>query len=98
MARKEEIQKKAKDIAKVNRLAYPEVAIEQGFISGAEWADANPVHYDGKAYLYVLNKGVEQGRGEMLEKAVEWLKEHGKDYWWDVTEQSLEDFRKAMEE
>lgn len=42
-----------------------------GFETGAEWADANPVHYDGKAYLYVLHKGVEQGRREMLENALD---------------------------
>ena len=54
--------------------------------------------YHVQALLHVLKKGSQFGKKEMLEKAIEWLKEHGKDYWWDVTEQSLEDFRKAMEE
>lgn len=50
------------------------------------------------------NKPQEEGYTEyirkdaFIEKAIEWLEEHGKDYWWDMTEQSLEDFRKAMEE
>ena len=39
MTRREEIEKKAKDIAKANRLAYSEIAVEQGFVCGAQWAD-----------------------------------------------------------
>lgn len=45
-----------------------------GFIEGAVWADKNPIHYDGQAMLYVLHKGVEQGKKAMLEKAIEWLR------------------------
>ena len=68
------------------------------FLAGAEWADANPVHYDGKAYLYVLHKGVEQGRREMLDEVCEWLKENGTLYWWDEEDdEGLNDLRKAME-
>lgn len=39
MTRKQEIIMQAKATAKVNRLAYPMYAIEEGFVSGAEWAD-----------------------------------------------------------
>lgn len=38
MTREEEIIRAAKADAKANRLAYPEVAIEHGFVHGAEWA------------------------------------------------------------
>lgn len=50
--------------------------------------------------LHVLEKGVEQGKREMLDKACEWLKE------WDAyrvcieghKDWFIEQFRKAMEE
>lgn len=62
------------------------------------WADEHPIHYDGKAYLYVLHKGVEQGRKEMLDEVCEWLKENGTLYWWDEEDdEGLNDLRKAME-
>ena len=50
--------------------------IRLAIIDGALWADEHPVHYDGKAYLYVLHKGVEQGKKEMLKKICEWLYEN----------------------
>ena len=36
------------------------------FRRGAKWADEHPVDYGGKAMLHVLNKGVEQGKKEIL--------------------------------
>lgn len=44
------------------------------FLAGAEWADENPIHYDGKAYLYVLHKGVEQGKKEIIDKVKNLIK------------------------
>lgn len=76
------------------------------FKAGAEWADVNPVHYDGKAYLYVLNKGVEQGKKEMLDEVCKWLEEHlanffGESYIYeepDTLDRCLKSMKKAMEE
>lgn len=56
--------------------------------------------YNGKAMLHVLEKGVEQGRRELIDKACEWLKK------WDAYRVCLEgnkdwfieQFRKAMKE
>lgn len=39
------------------------------------WADEHPIHYDGKAYLYVLHKGVEQGKKEIIDKIKSLIKE-----------------------
>lgn len=50
--------------------------VEKAFIAGARWADEHPIHYDGKAYLYVLHKGVEQGKREMLDKVCDFIKEN----------------------
>lgn len=55
---------------------------------------------NGKAMLHVLEKGVEQGRRELIDKACEWLKK------WDAYRVCLEgnkdwfieQFRKAMKE
>lgn len=76
MTRKEEIVDAAKKAAEeVYSYTFQGMDDLIGlFKAGAEWADAHPVHYDGKAYLYVLHKGVEQGKEEMLEKAIEWLR------------------------
>jgi hypothetical protein len=48
---------------------------QKPFMDGALWADQNPINYDGKAMLHVLNKGAAIGRSEMLDKACEWLEE-----------------------
>lgn len=47
-----------------------------GFITGAEWADAHPTSYDGKAMLYVNNKSHENGYKEAVNKACDWLYAH----------------------
>ena len=62
--------------------------------------------YNGKAMLYVLTKGVEQGKREMLDKACEWLKSNLYDYAGEDDKRNIvpfddaifEDFKKAMEE
>ena len=56
--------------------------------------------YNGRAMLHVLEKGVEQGRRELIDKACEWLKK------WDAYRVCLEgrkdwfieQFKKAMKE
>jgi hypothetical protein len=56
--------------------------------------------YNGKAMLHVLEKGVEQGRRELIDKACKWLKK------WDAYRVCLEgrkdwfieQFKKAMKE
>jgi hypothetical protein len=70
MKRKEEIEMQAEMDAKANRLAYPELAVKQGFIRGATWSDENP---DGKMLLHVLEKGVKQGKREMLDKVCDFI-------------------------
>lgn len=52
---------------------YDIVDIKKAFEAGAEWADANPANYKGKAMLHVLSKGVGQGKRETLDKVCEWL-------------------------
>lgn len=44
-----------------------------GFLEGAVWSDEHPIHYDGQAMLHVLQKGVKQGKKEMLDRVIEWL-------------------------
>lgn len=39
MTREDEILYAAKASARLNRLAYSEIAVEQGFVCGAQWAD-----------------------------------------------------------
>jgi alpha-L-arabinofuranosidase len=72
MTRREEIEKVAMEYASP-MTEKDEMLKYDAFKSGAKWADTYPVHYDGKAYIYVLNKGVEQGRREMLDEVCEWL-------------------------
>lgn len=36
------------------------------------WADENPINYDGKAMLHVLNKSAEQAKKLIITKACEW--------------------------
>lgn len=74
------------------------------WVAGAEWADAHPVHYDGKAYLYVLHKGVEQGKKEMLDKAIEWLRNETMGLLlqpkenYELVQEFVDCFKEAMEE
>lgn len=66
------------------------------FKEGVKWADENP---DGKMFLYVLGKGVKQGKREMLDKTCEWLENNLLNYWQQANTDSskfIEDFRKAM--
>ena len=54
--------------------------------------------YHAQALFHVLNKGVEQGRKEMLDEVCDWLKENGTHYWWDEEDDDgINDLRKAME-
>ena len=81
--------------------------VNPSFIAGAEWADKNPVHYDGKAMLYVLHKGVKQGKQEMLEEVCKYIKEklyhawintsNGNTYRTKSTELFIKNLKKAME-
>ena len=66
------------------------------------------VDLDGdKELLYVLNKGVEQGKKEMLNKVCDWLKDNAIDYMTYIiskgyeslnVEKMIEDLCKEMEE
>ena len=72
---------------------------QKPFMDGALWADQNPVNYDGKAMLHVLNKGAAIGRREMLDKACEWLNNfYNEDTHSYLVKEDIEGFRKAMEE
>jgi hypothetical protein len=66
MTREEEILQQAKAYAKANRLAYPEVAIEHGFIHGAEWADEHPVR---NTFACISLVSAEQAKKQMIDKA-----------------------------
>ena len=71
---------------------------KESFRQGIEWADENPINYDGKAMFHVLHKGAAIGMREMLDKACEWL-EHRQVIDLEVPniEKFINDFRKAME-
>ena len=69
MTREEEILQQAKAYAKANRLAYPEVAIEHGFIHGAEWADEHPVR---NTFACISLVSAEQAKKQMIDRACEW--------------------------
>lgn len=96
MTRIEEIEKAAREYNDDD----DDLQKYEAFKSGAKWADTYPIHYDGKAYLYVLHKGVEQGKKEMLEKACEWLYEYCRYGCCEYIEKNdfINDFKKAMEE
>ena len=90
MTRKEQIEQAVQE-------AFLKSGIDkESFRQGIEWADQNPVNYDGKAMLHVLNKGAAIGRREMLDKACEWMNE----FLWSSKPlyQLIEDFKQAMEE
>jgi hypothetical protein len=48
--------------------------------------------YNGKAMLHVLEKGVKQGKKELIEKACEYIRKHQCEYI------DLDELRKAMKE
>ena len=57
--------------------------------------------YNGKAMLHVLEKGVKQGKRELVDKACEWLDDNLHHYWGSISADPhnfLFDFRKAMED
>ena len=57
--------------------------------------------YNGKAMLHVLEKGVKQGKRELIDRACEWLRDNLHHYWGSISADPhnfLFDFRKAMEE
>lgn len=97
MIREEEILQQAKADAKANRLAYPEVAIEHGFIHGAEWADEHPVR---NTFACISLVSAEQAKKEIIDKAVKWLESVNLDFY-QIREgvfsrQLVEDFHTAM--
>lgn len=97
MARKEEIKQAANNY----KTQFPDGYInENDYIAGAEWADANPANYEGKAMLHVLDKGVRQGKRETLNKVCEWLLNNVGYYSANAlgAEYMCEDLRKAMKE
>ena len=73
MKRAEQIEQAAKRYVKDIVTPLP-ASLMTAFIKGAEYADRTPIHYDGKAMLYVLNKGHEQGYKDAINKACEFLK------------------------
>ena len=54
------------------------------FIKGAEWADKNPINYDGKAMLYVNRKSHKNGYKEAVAKAASWLTLNAEKYVDDI--------------
>ena len=73
MKRAEQIEQAAKRYVKDIVTPLP-ASLMTAFIKGAEYADQNPIHYDGKAMLHVLNKGHEQGYNDAIDKACWFLK------------------------
>ena len=75
-----------------------------GFIEGAVWADKNPINYDGQAMLHVLHKGVAQGKAEMMEKAIKWLRNNTMglllqpEESFELVQEFVDSFKEAMEE
>lgn len=69
----------------------------EGFIEGAEWADANP---DGKMLLHVLNRSAEQMKKLMIDKVCEYLASNMKcdGYTTQTKAKFIQSVRKAMEE
>ena len=92
-------------------IADYDLGLIQGFEDGAEWMLDNPT---GGALLYAVEKTAERTKREMIQKAVEWLKEemHYKDHssgrgsWgeikalgvYDSLEEFIEDFKQAMKD
>jgi len=90
MIREEEILQQAKAYAKANRLAYPEVAIEHGFIHGAEWSDEHPVR---NTFACISLVSAEQAKKQMIDRACEWLRRST-----ILADTTIERFKQAMEE
>ena len=72
MKRAEQIEQAAKRYVKDIVTPLP-ASLMTAFIKGAEYADEHPINYDGKAMLYVLNKGHEQGWKDATRKATEFI-------------------------
>ena len=72
--RQEQIEQAAKRYVKDIVTPLP-ASLMTAYINGAEYADQNPIHYDGKAMLHVLNKGHEQGYRKATDNALIWLEE-----------------------
>ena len=66
--RQDQIEQAAKRYVKDIVTPLP-ASLMTAFIKGAEYADQNPINYDGKAMLHVLNKGHEQGWKDAFAKA-----------------------------
>ena len=68
------------------------------FLSFLDTLEAKEVdeEYNGKAMLYVLEKGVKLGRRELIDKACEWLSQT--DFCHYYNKEFIDAFRKAMEE
>ncbi len=54
----------------------PDIAYQEGFCADAKWSDKNPIHYDGKAFLYVNQKSSENAYKRAIEEACKWLDEN----------------------
>lgn len=78
--------------------------VEFGFQAGMEYADEHPIHYDGQAMLHVLQKGVKQGKKEMLDKVCKWIERNGNYYIGFtqgqpcISDDFIEDLKKWMKE
>ena len=100
MTRIEEIEKAAREYNDDD----DDLQKYEAFKSGAKWADTYPIHYDGKAYLYVLIKGVEQGKKEMLDKVCKWIERNGNYYIGFtqgqpcITDDFIENLKKCLKE
>lgn len=61
------------------------------------------LEYNGKAMLHVLEKGVKQGKRELIDKACKWLRENWRKHVWLDGDNIIHfglwenDFRKAMD-
>lgn len=85
MTREEEIVKEAELCASANTQIIGDWGeYYLGFIHGAEWADKNPINYDGKAMLYVNRKSHKNGYKEAVAKAASWLTLNAEKYVDDI--------------
>lgn len=102
MKRAEQIEQASKRYVKDIVTPLP-ASLMAAFIKGAEYADQNPINYDGKAMLYVLNKGHEQGWKDAIDKACEWLNANYAEIYLLArgrfsSDKVVEQFKKYMEE
>ena len=96
MKRAEQIEQAAKRYVKDIVTPLP-ASLMTAFIKGAEYADEHPVNYDGKAMLYVLNKGHEQGWKDAINKAYDLLIERYENQGVILLE-DINEFKQIMEE